>query len=311
VGRKSQPETLVAIYQAFLQSRTWKQTELADHIGIKPPALRQWLQELERTGMPLDREEDHPHVFWSVPPEWFPGGMLLRAEDVAELLRQLFRLPRSMARDKLIRRLLEAGPRGGVEPERERAVVAPEASDAEESVLPVAEDSVIQRRTLAFRYFSASRGVIEARRASVQRVVVGPPARFVAVCHRDGALKWFRLERVTSARLDASDAYQNADAEKVATMLRESVDGFQHGQATMCSFVVMGPEARWVVENLPAPMTQEPVADGVRLSARTAGLLPLARFVVGLGAAARTETPELRAAVAALARGALKNGTQA
>jgi hypothetical protein len=84
------------------------------------------------------------------------------------------------------------------------------------------------------------------------------------------------------------------------------LDGFhQGGQAVPSAFTVLGPEARWVAETLPAPMTQEPVPGGVRLSATTAGVLPLARFVVGLGRAARAETPELRAMVEALARGAL------
>jgi predicted DNA-binding transcriptional regulator YafY len=306
MGRKAHPQTLAAIYHAFRELPSWSQTELAARVGVKTPALRRWLTELQRAGIPLHREEDHPHVYWSVPPEWFPGGVLFQADDVAELLRQLFRLPRTRAREKLLRRILAAAPREEAHPERELAVVVPDASDAEQSFLFVVEDAVLRRKTLSFRYSSATRGIIEGRSASVQRIAVGPPTRFLAVCHRDGDLKWFRLERVGAARLDDDEPYRPANLERIDALLRESVDGFhQGGTAVACAFVVRDPEARWVVHNLPATMAHEPVPGGLRFSTTTAGVLPLARFVVGLGAAVRVETSELAEIVEELARGAL------
>jgi hypothetical protein len=53
-------------------------------------------------------------------------------------------------------------------------------------------------------------------------------------------------------------------------------------------------------------MTAEVVPGGLRISVTTAGVLLLARYVVGLGAAARAETPELALLVTELARGALE-----
>jgi hypothetical protein len=73
VGQRSSTETVVAIVQAFLRRRTWSQAELARDVGIAVPALRKRLVELTASGFPLERDEDHPHVFWSVPRDWFPS----------------------------------------------------------------------------------------------------------------------------------------------------------------------------------------------------------------------------------------------
>ncbi len=76
--------------------------------------------------------------------------------------------------------------------------------------------------------------------------------------------------------------------------------------AVGCTFYVMNPDARWVARNLPrGPISAEHLAEGIRFSVHTAGIDPLARFVVGLGAAARAETPELQLRVRQLALGAL------
>ncbi len=93
MGQRSNTETVVAILQAFLQTRTWKQADLARTIGISVAALRKHLNELSASGFPLEREDDHPHVWWSVPKGWFPGAVLFDSESVPELLRQLSRLP--------------------------------------------------------------------------------------------------------------------------------------------------------------------------------------------------------------------------
>ena len=306
MGQRSNTETVVAVLQAFLQTRSWKQADLARHADVTVAALRKHLNELSASGFPLVREDDHPHVWWSVPKGWFPGAVLFDSESVPELLRQLTRLPRSAARDRLIRRILAAAPRRPETPSGAPAVLTRQSTESEESYLPIAEDAATRRICLAFNYFTMSRGTVEWRHASVQRVVIGPPARFVAVCHRDGALKWFRLDNVLGARLDATVPHRTADPAELEAMLKESVDGFHHGGAVLCSFFVRAPESRWVERNLPGSMTVEVVPDGLRLSTTTAGVLRLARHVVGLGAAARAETPELALLVAELARGALE-----
>ncbi|APR84037.1 Hypothetical protein A7982_09386 [Minicystis rosea] len=309
MGQRSKTETVVAVLQAFLQQRTWKQADLARHVDIAVPALRKHLHELAASGFPLEREDDHPHVWWSVPSGWFPGAVLFDAASVPELLRQLSRLPRSAPRDRLIRRILVAAPRTApLSP----AVLAPQATESEETFLSIVEDSATRGAALCFKYFTASRGTVEWRHASVQRVVIGPPARFVAVCHRDGSLKWFRLDNVLGARLDATEPYRAAEPALVVAMLRESVDGFHQGSApVLCSFFVRAPESRWVERNLPSPMSAEVTSGGLRFTTMTAGVIRLARYVVGLGAAARAETPELARLVTELARGALKSALSA
>jgi DNA-binding HxlR family transcriptional regulator len=67
VGQRSSTETIVAILKAFLDTRTWKQADLARRIGIQPAALHKRLVELQASGIPLSDEREHPHVFWSVP----------------------------------------------------------------------------------------------------------------------------------------------------------------------------------------------------------------------------------------------------
>jgi hypothetical protein len=79
VGRRSPTESIARIYQAFLRERTWTQAALTREVGIGTPALRKRLDELTTLGMPLEREEgDPPHIYWTVPRSWFPGGMLFR-----------------------------------------------------------------------------------------------------------------------------------------------------------------------------------------------------------------------------------------
>ena len=309
MGQKTTTDSISAVFQAFLQQRTWKQPELARHVGIGVPALRPRLKELSKHGMPLTRDDDPPDVLWSVSKDWFPDAVALAAEDLGELLRLLGRLPRSSARDRFIKRIIRAGPRKLAEAHAAPSpVIPPPATPQEETCIGTVEDSAARQVALAFTYFTVSRNSLEPRYASVQRITIGPPARFLAVCHRDGKLKWFRLENVYKARLDEREPYRTAAADEVDTILNESLDGYhQRALPVRCSFVVEEAEARWVERNLPGPMAKEAVPGGQRFTTTTAGVLRLARFVVGLGRAARIETPELAALVRELARGAVES----
>ena len=307
MGQRSSTETVVAIVQAFLQRRTWSQAELARHVGVAVPALRKRLNELTTSGFPLDREEDHPHVFWSVPKDWFPGGVVFSGEEVPDLLRQLAHLPRGAARDRLLAKVIEAAPRRSSFTAPAAALVTRTASPSEESWLPLCEDAAARRAALRVRYYTASRGAIEWRHVSVQRVGVGPPARLVAVCHRSGSLRWFRVDNVLGATLDDHEPFRAADAAAVEAFLATSLDGFHAGGApSRCAFFVRDPEARWVQSSLLEPMRAEVVPGGIRVTLETSAPLVVARFVVSLGGAARAETPELRVHVAELARAALE-----
>ena len=303
MGKRSKTETVVAILQAFLKERTWRQAELARHVGVGVDALRKHLDELCASGFPLTQEREHPHIYWSVPKGWFPGAVLFESERVPVLLRQLSRLPRSKTRDQLIRTILDAAPRPSP---AVPAVLTAQWTEPEEEFLSRIEDAQANRTALEIKYRSTNHPEGQWRHVSVQRVAVGPPARFVAYCHKVEKLLWFRVDNVLRVIEDASKPFQKVEAAKVETMLSQSVDGFCRGDAIRCSFFVRDPEARWVEHNLPVSIAPERVAGGTRFTTTTAGVLRLARYVVGLGVAARAETPELAAQVRELARGALE-----
>ena len=303
MGQRSQTETIVATLKAFLDQRTWKQADLARHVGIQAATLHKRLEELRASGIPLQAERDHPHVYWSVPKSWYPGGVLLTSEQVTEVFRQLSRIPKGKARNQLLESLLRFLPAPGAT----LAIVPMETTAREEQYLPIIEDAANQKKALQFRYLTITSGKEAMRHGSVHRVLVGPPARFIATCHRSGDLKWFRVENVTDARLDPNVPCRDADAKAVDAYLRASLDGFHDGGAPVRHvFFVSDPAARWVARNLMDGMEDEEVPGGIRVTAETSGASRLARYVVGLGAAAKPLTPDLAREVIALAEGALK-----
>lgn len=306
MGQRSSTDTIVILFQAFLDNRTWKQAELARRAGVSSQVVRKRLEELSSQGVPLERVEETPHVFWSVPKGWFPGAVLFDSESVPVLLRLLSRLPQSKDRERLIRRILEAAPRPAPDPLKAPAVLTPRSSESEETYLPLVEDAATRRVCLEIKYHSSGRDDAEWRNVSVQSVVLGPPTRFIAFCHKTKALKWFRLDNVRRAQFDQNEPFREAEPGRVDAMLKESVDGFHQGGPVRCSFLVREPECGWVENNLPVVMTPEKTPGAMRFTTTTAGVLRLARFVVGLGAAAQAETPELAQLVEELARGALR-----
>ena len=156
------------------------------------------------------------------------------------------------------------------------------------------------------KYFTAGRGDVGDRHVSVHRVLLGPPARIVATCHRSNTLKTFRVDSIVTARLDRDEPFRSVEDAALDAYLRASLDGFRgDGAAQLVSFLVRDPDARWVKNNLLPGMKAEPVTEGVRISVHTAALRRVAQFVVGLGASALPESPTLAREVAALARGAL------
>jgi predicted DNA-binding transcriptional regulator YafY len=221
VGSRTNTETIVAILKAFLDRRTWQQAELARHVGVSAAAIRKRLGELQTNGVPLESEKEHPHVYWSVPKTWYPGGVLFTSEQVTQVLRLLLRVPRSKTRDQLIDSLIEALPnRPAV-----AAVVPAESTAREQQHLPIVEDAANQKVVMRFSYFTANRGSETSRLASVQRVRLGPPARFVALCHRTGKLKWFRIDNMSDSKLEPVESFRTADGEQLAEYLNASLEG--------------------------------------------------------------------------------------
>ena len=309
MGQRSSTVTVVQLVQAFLEQRTWTQKALADRLELTTPAVRDKLRELEGI-FNLEREEDHPHVYWSVPRDWFPGGILFTRDQMPELLRLLMRLPQGKVRDGLLNTVLRNLPKGDARADSglvPSAVVPPTETKQEEQYLAVVEDAAAKKVALGCHYFTASRGQMSSRHVSVHRVMLGRAARFVATCHRDDKLKWFRVENIVSAHLDSSVPFRAPEPKAVEQFLRASVDGFNAGGvAAELSFVVRDPESRWVQNNLLPSMKVEGLSSNrIRVTIETNAILQVARYVVGLGAAASAETPALADAVEVLARGAL------
>jgi predicted DNA-binding transcriptional regulator YafY len=291
----------VDVLRAFVDRRCWKQADLARHIGITVPALRKHLIELSRL-VPLDSTSEHPDVFWVLPRDWHPAGAIVKGSDVVTLVRMLGRTPRSAERDHIMGTLLQLDPRlpgpSKVHPR--------ELSEEESKFLATVEDAASRQRPLRMKYLSARRGDASWRVASVARVIPGPPSRFLAMCHRSGELRSFRVGDIQSAHLDPNERFIEADATEVERRARESVDGWFDDKEGGLSFIVRTDAARWVARNLEVGMKGEPLNDGaIRVTASASGLATVARFVVGLGDKATCETPELQKAVRELALGAL------
>jgi len=307
MGQRTSSETLAAIIVAFWKEPTWKQADLSRRAGVTPRAIKRHLDDLMAAGWPLEREEDHPHVYWSVPKGWFPAGVLLETDAVAALLHLLVRSPASAERTRLLDIVTGLAP--ALITETLERVIPPRSSEVAEQFLPTVLDAVAERFALRLRYVPTSSGMHTERVVSVQRVLVGPPTRFVGWCHTQKAIRWFRLDSTTTISRDGG-AFHDVDDAEVDAVLNASVDGF-HGQVRVrVSFFVRPPDARWVANNLPEGLVGVSVEGGLLVEAETAGLLPIARFVVGLGAAAECRSPELGALVRELAEGALQGGRQ-
>jgi hypothetical protein len=146
VGQRSASESVAAILSAFLRERAWKQSDLARVVDLSVPATKRRLEELQASGVPLERSEDPPFVYWSVSKHWFPGGVVFQGNDVKELLRLLARLPRGKRRDALLETVLRTLPRGANgQASLAGAVVEQIARPGEEEHLAVIEDAA-QRR---------------------------------------------------------------------------------------------------------------------------------------------------------------------
>jgi predicted DNA-binding transcriptional regulator YafY len=311
VGQRTATETLFGIIAAFIEKRVWSQADLARKLETRTETIRKHLNELAASGFPLQQEKDHPHVYWSVPKTWFPGALIFKPDEVADLLRLIARAPRSKLREQMIGVIVDrlanlgaAQPAAAFDP---NAVQAPAVEEEEERWLSLVEDAARQRLALKMRYFAASRRQESWRHVSVHRVEVRPRSHFIATCHGANALRRFRVSGISDARLDRGEPFRSAPAEDVARFERESLGGFrQDGPVTSCAFFVRDEEAAWVARNLPeAKVTQERRQDGVAFHVETTAVELLARFVVGLGEAARPETPLLAEHVARLARGSL------
>ena len=310
MGSRSATDTVLGVLAALIEHRTLQQAELANSLGVKSETIRKHMLELKEHGVPLERQEDGKQVFWSVPASWAPRGIHLDAGDAAAIVKHLARLPAGKHRDPLIDKLLK-GLAGADDLERRvEVVLAGKVAEDELRWMEVVEDSAARGATLHMNYYTMSRGELAKRYVSVQRVV--PPQRFVGRCHRDGRLKWFRIDNIVEARLDPDEPFRFATADEVDAYVEQSVGGFATPEPVREHvFVVRSPESRWVGKNLPlGDVTATTTPDGLQVSVRSAAMPMVARYVVSLGGAARAVSLPLRAAVRALAEQVLRENPE-
>jgi len=310
MGSRGKFDTPLGILAALIEQRTVRQDELAKRLGVKAETLRKHLLALEAHGLPLERDTEGGHVYWSVPSEWGPGGLLLEGAEVGAIVKLLSRLPRGAERDRALDRLgarITSDVVGREALERRLEVIASQrVADEEQRTTDLVEEAATRRTSLRMRYFSMVRGELAWRHVSVQRVM--PHVRFVGRCHRDDQLKWFRIANVVEASLDPNVPYRATPAAEVDAYVAASVGGFATREPTTEHvFEVRAPESTWVIKNLPPASVEVVHLDrgAVRVTMKSAALALVARFVLGLGGAAVAVTPELRDAVRGLALRAL------
>jgi predicted DNA-binding transcriptional regulator YafY len=298
MGTRSATETIVGIFLAFYEQQTWKQAELSQRLDISTRALRERLEELRDSNkIPLTRDEELPHVYWSVPNGWVPGGVVLNGDEASQVLRLLARLPQSADRDRLLKRFTG---HVGEQP-------SPNATPlrGNEKILCIIEEAATHRTPIRFDYFSTSRGAHRMRVASVHRVLGGDRWRFVATCHDRDRLCWFRVDSVLSASTIKESPFREASCAQLDGFIASSLDGFAGNiEPVQVWFTVRFPEARWVRTNLPdeEQFTFTDYEGGTRFSCLTTAVELVARFVVGLGSAVVDCSDELKLQVVAIAK---------
>lgn len=314
MGSRGKYETIAAVVQAFAQGTTWRQAELARSIGVSSRQLSVILRELQRNGMPLEDENEPPHVLWTVPNGWFPGAVSFEERHLPLLIDALLRIPDDKSKRTLLQRLLAGRQRDpGAVARLLSSVRATPLPNEEHSIILTAEQAILGGQALRLRYFSTKAGELEDRTITPLRVFLEPRPRIAALCHRDQRLKWFRVDNVERAEAVPLETAHVLDPAALESFLRASVDGYNDGSEEEHVFLVRFPESRWVRRNLPAGMAADPdYPSGKGLKVRAHGALPVvARFVVGLGVAARAESAELRKHVQELARGSLQANGEA
>lgn len=308
MGARDSFESVTKVMQAFAGLRTWRQADLARRVGLEPRALRKLLLSLWSSGMPLEKEEEHPHVYWSVPQHWYPGGVFFDLEDWDVLVDAVLRISDKPKRSKLLSRLLTGrrivgASEGGVERLQQVVVGVPMAQHEQEAALLV-QKSVLEGAGLGIHYYSVSRGQLGWRTVSAQRLLVEPHARLVAFCHKNQCLRWFRLDNIQKAQVESGQSRVDVADSEVDAFIAASPDGYNDGRSDDFAFIVRPPASAWVRGNLlPGMQATDAPDQAIRVVTR-GGAIVVARFIAGLGGDAIAEGAQLRALVHQLAQGA-------
>ena len=84
MGARSSTETALRVLAALLDEPTWKQAELARHVGVSTQTVKRCLEELERFRKELavlSEEEDEPAQVVQLNMQLFPLSTCLGEEE--------------------------------------------------------------------------------------------------------------------------------------------------------------------------------------------------------------------------------------
>ena len=295
MGARSKTETALRVLASLLEQRTWKQAELARHVGVETQTVKRCLEELELAGVPLESEKDHPHVYWSVPNSWLPDGVNLPRELLVDLLRRLARGTAGGEHDRLLAHLVSSCPPLREMVARVQAAHVADGTDFSSVVLAALEDAC-DSHPVVLMYRKSRKAPVEPRVCS-PACFVDRHQHLLARCHTTGGARRFRLDRIVQVHDAHGQDYQPLSEDEVKAALTGAVDGFRApGPLVDVRFRLVGPvnEVAWMLEHLPEDLEVEDTAQGFLLHGQSGALGKLAAKLVSFGAVVRYDDEGLR-----------------
>jgi predicted DNA-binding transcriptional regulator YafY len=297
MGARSKTETPLRVLAALLEQRTWKQAELARHVGVETQTVKRCLEELEAAGVLLEREEDHPHVYWSVPKSWLPDGVNLPRDLLVDLLRRLARAAAGGERDRLLTHLVSAAPELGDMVARVQAAHVSDGVGFSSTVMAALEDAW-DSHAVVLMYRKSRKAPVEPRVCS-PACFVDRHQHLLARCHTTGLARRFRLDRIVQVHSAVDETYRPLSDAEMQEQLAGAVDGFRApGPLVDVRFRLLGPasDIAWMLEYLPEDLEIEDLAQGFLVHGQTGALGKLAAKLVSFGAVVRYDDEGLREA---------------
>ena len=285
--------------------------DAAAEFGITVRQLRDDLDLLFVCGLPGGAPGDlidvsyHGDEITVVDPQTLDRPLRLTVDESTALLvaaRALADVPGLAGRealDRAMRKVEEAAETGPVEQVRV-------ALDPHDEVLAVLQRAIRERRRVHLRYLVWSRDEMTERDVDPMRVLVRDGHWYLeGWCHRAGAVRLFRLDRI-----DGPDGVTILDAPAApppAAVPRDTGDGvYRPGPDDVPVTLELAPEARWVVDYYPVSDVRDLPDSGVEVTLRVSEPFWLYRLVLMLGGQVRRiEPPGVAACIHARAVRAL------
>ncbi len=309
MGRRSASDSATKVIGLFLERSSWVQSELARELDLTTEATRGVLRALCDAQIPLTSERHGPQVLWKLEEGWLAGSVRIRKALLPEFYALILSAPRGPGRERLVRELLSAG--GWGEKAVDTIVPATMPDDLDRHVRALL-DALRRRQCLAIKYHSQNSGDLSWRDVSPQLLEHASTPRMIAWCHRSGALRVFRIDRIQDTTPRPVTVFRETPRTEIEEFLRGGVDGYRSSARVPFWFEVRRSE-RWIEDNLPSMVTSRKTVSGdrLRVEGEVAGHLVLARFIASLGAHVTGMDVALAAAVREVAKGALEAAERA